>query len=62
MFDYRDPSGRRMFWGRRVPGRWPGLREGGPLGLRVEGTDEQSRLTVVEGKEGIVSPFQGSQI
>ncbi len=33
VIDYRGLSGRRPSWGSYVPGRWPGLRDGGPLGL-----------------------------
>jgi len=31
---HRAPLGRRHVWGAVNPGRWPGLRDGGPLGLK----------------------------
>ncbi len=62
MFDYRGLSGRRPSWGPYVPGRWPGVREGGPLGLGrrawLEGVLFSRLVNVVD--VGVLRPALGS--
>ena len=40
-WEWADTELTRPSRGRHIPGGWPGLREGGPLGLRMEKTNEQ---------------------